>query len=206
MLEPADRHDVVPDVQQRDLVPGRATSCASPGTRGRSSSAPSRAWTRSRRSEELVAVVAGAVDGVVRSRRSAAPPPRSRRARPRACRHGSPSRTRGCGPTPAIRHPPPRGSRPGPRRSCPGPRSVGADEDRDLAEVLVLVHQLMGLGDAVEAHRPPQHRADLALVDQLVGLACTPRRWRSASRGSPSGASTGSARRSRACSPTSRRR
>src|SRR3954452_15440325 len=45
-----------------------------------------------------------------------------------------------------------------------------ADEDRDLAEVLVLAHELVRLADAVEAHRAPQHRADLAALDQLVGL------------------------------------
>src|ERR1700691_1264603 len=47
---------------------------------------------------------------------------------------------------------------------------VGADEDRDLAEVLVFEHQLVGFGDALEAERAPQHRADLAGLDQLVGL------------------------------------
>src|SRR3954466_2897433 len=45
-----------------------------------------------------------------------------------------------------------------------------ADEDRDLAEVLVLAHELVRLTDAVEAHRAPQHRADLTTLDQLVGL------------------------------------
>src|SRR5919108_648051 len=44
-----------------------------------------------------------------------------------------------------------------------------ADQDRDLAEVLVLVEELMSLGDAVEAHHAPEHRLDLALGHQLVG-------------------------------------
>src|SRR5208283_5395595 len=47
---------------------------------------------------------------------------------------------------------------------------AGTDEDRDLAEVAVFQHQLVRLGDAVEAERTPQHGADLAAVDQLVGL------------------------------------
>ena len=71
---------------------------------------------------------------------------------------------------------------PGPSAVLPSPSSLGADEDRDLAQVLVVPHQLMRLGDAVEADRPPQHRPDLRRLDQLVGLGCTPRRWRSASR------------------------
>jgi hypothetical protein len=49
-----------------------------------------------------------------------------------------------------------------------------ADEDGDLAQVLVLVHELMGVGDAVEGHRAPQHRADLAGLDELVGQVALP--------------------------------
>src|SRR5271167_2607795 len=47
---------------------------------------------------------------------------------------------------------------------------AGPDEDRDLAEMSVFQHQLVRLGDAVEAERAPQHGTDLATVDQLVGL------------------------------------
>src|SRR5262249_43389046 len=45
-----------------------------------------------------------------------------------------------------------------------------ADQDGDLAQVLVLHHPLVRLADPLEAHRTPEHRADLALVDELVGL------------------------------------
>src|ERR1700722_13992719 len=45
-----------------------------------------------------------------------------------------------------------------------------ADEDRDLAQVLVFEHQLVCFGDALEAERAPQHRPDLTGLDQLVGL------------------------------------
>src|SRR5215213_2733784 len=44
-----------------------------------------------------------------------------------------------------------------------------ADQDRDLAEVLVLVEELVRIRDAVEPHDPPEHRLDLALRHQLVG-------------------------------------
>src|SRR3954452_23845874 len=51
----------------------------------------------------------------------------------------------------------------------------GADEDRDLPEVLVLAQELVGLGDLLEAHGLPQHRADLRLLDQRVGAVGLPR-------------------------------
>src|SRR2546423_647558 len=51
----------------------------------------------------------------------------------------------------------------------------GADEDRDLAEVLVVAQELVRLGDALERHRLPQHGADLALDDQAVGAQGLPR-------------------------------
>src|SRR3954451_18683553 len=47
---------------------------------------------------------------------------------------------------------------------------LGADQDGDLARVLVVLHQLVGLGDAIEAQGTPQHRPDGARLDQLVGL------------------------------------
>src|SRR6185436_13022455 len=43
-----------------------------------------------------------------------------------------------------------------------------ADEDGDLAQMLVLVHRLVRLGDTVEGHGLPQHGTDLAGFDQLV--------------------------------------
>src|ERR1700744_6480284 len=49
-----------------------------------------------------------------------------------------------------------------------------ADEDRDLAEVPVLVHELMGLGDLLEAQGPPQYGTDLAGLDQLVRAMAFP--------------------------------
>ena len=74
-------------------------------------------------------------------------------------------------------------------RIAPGPSSVaalvlglGPDQDRDLAQVLVFVHQLVGLGHPLEAHRPPEHRPDLALAPSARSPACTRRRWRRASR------------------------
>jgi hypothetical protein len=71
-----------------------------------------------------------------------------------------------------IRHPPPRGWRWAVGRAALA-LFGGADEDGDLPEVLVLVHELMGLRDLVEAHRTPQHRADLALLDErLARLHC----------------------------------
>src|SRR3954453_4205655 len=50
-----------------------------------------------------------------------------------------------------------------------------ADEDRHLAEVPVLVHELVGLGDLLEAHGPPEYGTVLALLDQLVRAVALPR-------------------------------
>src|ERR1700710_2983330 len=47
---------------------------------------------------------------------------------------------------------------------------LGADQDRDLARVLVVLHQLVGLGGAIEAKGTPQDGSDGARLDQLVGL------------------------------------
>src|SRR4051794_11137965 len=47
---------------------------------------------------------------------------------------------------------------------------LGADQDGDLARVLVVLHELVGLRDAIEAQGTPQHRSDGARLDQLVGL------------------------------------
>src|SRR5690349_23444788 len=49
-----------------------------------------------------------------------------------------------------------------------------ADEDRDLAEVLVLVHELVCLGDLFEAECPPEYGTDLARLDQLVRAVALP--------------------------------
>src|SRR4051795_264488 len=49
-----------------------------------------------------------------------------------------------------------------------------AHEDRDLAEVPVLVHELMGLGHLVEAQRPPEYGTDLPGLDQLVRPVALP--------------------------------
>src|ERR1700684_2857467 len=64
-----------------------------------------------------------------------------------------------------------------------GPRTVGgpalallggSDQDRDLSQVAVVAQQLVGFGDALEAHRLPQDGPDLRLLDQLVGLGGLP--------------------------------
>src|SRR6476661_3024174 len=52
---------------------------------------------------------------------------------------------------------------------------LGADEDRDLAQVLVLLHELVGVGDVLEAHDLPQHRADVPVLDEPVGQVALPR-------------------------------
>src|SRR3954447_718672 len=49
-----------------------------------------------------------------------------------------------------------------------------ADEDRDLSEVLVLVHELVCLGDLVEAECPPEYGTDLSRLDQLVRAVAFP--------------------------------
>src|SRR3954453_292732 len=49
-----------------------------------------------------------------------------------------------------------------------------ADQNRDLAEVLVLVHELMGLGDLLEAQCPPEYGTDLPRLDQLVRTVALP--------------------------------
>src|SRR5205823_4373990 len=59
-------------------------------------------------------------------------------------------------------------------RGLPETLLLGTDEDGDLAEVLVVAHELVGLADAVEGHRAPQHRANPAELDQLVGLLGLP--------------------------------
>src|SRR3954471_11124150 len=52
---------------------------------------------------------------------------------------------------------------------------LGTDEDGDLSEVLVLVHELVCLGDLFEAERPPEYGTDLARLDQLVRAVAFPR-------------------------------
>src|SRR3954452_4409762 len=49
-----------------------------------------------------------------------------------------------------------------------------AHEDRDLAEVLVLLHELVCLGDLFEAERPPEYGTDLPRLDQLVRAVAFP--------------------------------
>src|SRR3954470_6665068 len=55
------------------------------------------------------------------------------------------------------------------------PLGLRAHEDRDLAEVLVLVHELMGFGDLLEAQGPPEYGTDLPGHDQLVRAVAFPR-------------------------------
>src|SRR5215207_1877841 len=54
------------------------------------------------------------------------------------------------------------------------PLGVRADEDRDLSEVLVSVHELVGLRDLVEAQGPPEYGTDLPRLDQLVRAVAFP--------------------------------
>src|SRR3954453_4207383 len=49
-----------------------------------------------------------------------------------------------------------------------------ADEDRDLAQVLVLVHELVCLGHLIEAECPPEYGTDLSRLDQLVRAMAFP--------------------------------
>ena len=113
---------VVPDVEHGHLVPARESARQSRTPR-RTSSARSRPCPRSRELEELVGVVARAVDRRSRSRRSAARSGRSPPARPRTCRPGTRVAYHGMCTTPAIRLPPPPGSRPGRPPSCRVPRT-----------------------------------------------------------------------------------
>src|SRR3954451_15372067 len=48
------------------------------------------------------------------------------------------------------------------------------DQDRDLSEVLVLVHELVCLGHLFEAERPPEYGTDLSGLDQLVRAVALP--------------------------------
>src|SRR3954452_11237846 len=54
------------------------------------------------------------------------------------------------------------------------PLGFRSHQDRDLAEVLVLVHELMCLGDLLEAECPPEYGTDLARLDQLVRAVAFP--------------------------------
>src|ERR1700760_2325729 len=51
----------------------------------------------------------------------------------------------------------------------------GADQDRDLAEMPVVAEELMRLRHLLEAHRLPQDRSHLGLLDQLICLGRLPR-------------------------------
>src|SRR3954466_13894027 len=55
------------------------------------------------------------------------------------------------------------------------PLGLRADEDRDLPEEIVLVHELMRFGDLLEAQRPPEYGTDLPGLDQLVRAVAFPR-------------------------------
>src|SRR3954471_2451328 len=48
------------------------------------------------------------------------------------------------------------------------------DQDRDLSEVLVLVHELVCLGHLIEAECPPEYGTDLPRHDQLVRAVAFP--------------------------------
>src|ERR1700710_712488 len=50
-----------------------------------------------------------------------------------------------------------------------------SDEHCNLPKMEIVAQQLVRLGDALKAHRPPQYRANLGLLDQLVGLVGLPR-------------------------------
>src|SRR4051812_36896796 len=54
------------------------------------------------------------------------------------------------------------------------PLGTRSHEDRDLSEVLVLVHELMGLGALLEAQGPPEYGTDLPRLDQLVRAVAFP--------------------------------
>src|SRR3954454_24284921 len=54
------------------------------------------------------------------------------------------------------------------------PLGLRPHEDRDLAEVLVLVHELVCFGDLFEAERPPEYGTDLPRLDQLVRAVALP--------------------------------
>src|SRR5215211_1512358 len=106
---------------------------------------------------------------------------------------------------PALTRPPRPGSPPGPPRSCPPPRCPPRRGSRSCR----------GACSRGGADAPPRLRRSPSPARAPAGscpppsagwLACTRRRWRSASRGSASGASIDTGRRSRACSPRSRRR
>src|SRR4051812_27862403 len=59
-------------------------------------------------------------------------------------------------------------------RSLALPFGGRADQDRHLAEVPVLVHELVGLRHLVEAQRPPEYGTDLPCLDQLVRAVAFP--------------------------------
>src|SRR3954471_25082106 len=54
------------------------------------------------------------------------------------------------------------------------PLGLRSHEDRDLAEVPVLVHELMCLGALDEARCPPEYGTDLPRLDQLVRAMAFP--------------------------------
>src|SRR4051812_45115740 len=80
-----------------------------------------------------------------------------------------------CATPAAISGPPLRPDRPRAFRCLPQALGLRAHEDRDLSEVLVLVHELVRLGDLIEAECPPEYGTDLPRLDQLVRAVAFPR-------------------------------
>src|SRR3954453_13210625 len=73
-----------------------------------------------------------------------------------------------------ISGPHPRPDRARAVRCLSEPLGLRPHEDRDLAEVLVLVHELVCFGDLFEAERPPEYGTDLPRLDQLVRAVALP--------------------------------
>ena len=73
-----------------------------------------------------------------------------------------------------FRLPPPPGSRPGPSAVLPWPSAVAPTRIAILPRCLLSRSSWWASATPLEAHRLPQHRADLRLLDQLVGLVGLP--------------------------------
>ena len=154
--------EVVPDVERRDLPPARRDDAEVDHLRGRSTSDRSRPWRRSRPSGAACSGRRGCGAAARPSRRSAATIARD--VEQRALQLVAAQARRVPGDVDHAGHQAPTSAwiAPGPSARLALALLGRADEDRDLARVLVLVHQLVGLGDLVEGHRLPQHGADQA--------------------------------------------